>query len=86
MRSWWREASSGEGFDILVTPTMAEPAPPIGEIKGASLNISELFSLVEGDIIPVDSPEKIDVKVNGVTKFQARMGELNGRVGLKIIS
>ena len=57
-----------------------------GEIKGASLNISELFSLVKGDIIPVDSPEKIDVKVNGVTKFQARMGELKGKVGLKIIS
>jgi hypothetical protein len=25
------------------------------------------------------------VKVNGVTKFKARMGEVNGKVGLKIL-
>ena len=28
--AWW-----AEGNDLLVTPTMAEPAPPIGELKGA---------------------------------------------------
>src|SRR5690606_27793419 len=29
---WW-----ADGNDILVTPTMAEPAPPIGELKGADV-------------------------------------------------
>jgi amidase len=29
---WW-----DEGNDLLVTPTMAEPAPPIGELKGADV-------------------------------------------------
>ena len=37
MRGWWREVPDEEGYDILVTPTMAEPAPPIGELKGASI-------------------------------------------------
>lgn len=37
LRSWWREPPGAAGFDILVTPTMAEPAPPIGEVKGASI-------------------------------------------------
>ena len=30
--SWW-----DEGNDLLITPTMAEPAPPIGELKGADV-------------------------------------------------
>jgi len=38
LRGWWREREGEEGFDILVTPTMAEPAPPIGEVKGASID------------------------------------------------
>jgi amidase len=30
--SWW-----GDGNDLLITPTMAEPAPPVGELKGAEV-------------------------------------------------
>jgi flagellar motor switch protein FliM len=56
-----------------------------GELSGASLTIGELFRLGKGDIIGIDSPEQVDVKINGVTKFRARMGEVNGRVGLKIL-
>lgn len=56
-----------------------------GELSGANLTVGELFRLAEGDIIPVDSPEQVDVKVNGVAKFKARMGEVNGKVGLKIL-
>ena len=37
MRGWWRERPGDPGYDILLTPTMAEPAPPIGELKGASI-------------------------------------------------
>ena len=45
----------------------------------------DTLRLAKGDIIAVDSPEQVDVKVNGVTKFKARMGEVNGKVGLKIL-
>jgi flagellar motor switch protein FliM len=57
-----------------------------GELSGARLTIGEIFKLSKGDIISVDSPEEVDVKVNGVAKFKARMGEVNGKVGLKILS
>ncbi|HEV8297386.1 MAG TPA: amidase [Acidimicrobiales bacterium] len=30
--AWW-----ADGNDLLITPTMAEPAPPIGELKGADV-------------------------------------------------
>lgn len=35
LRSWWREAGEESGYDVLITPTMAEPAPPIGSLIGA---------------------------------------------------
>ena len=38
LRSWWTEEPHADGYDILITPTMAEPAPPIGSIKGADLD------------------------------------------------
>ena len=56
-----------------------------GELVGASLSIGELFRLSKGDIISINSPEQVEVKVNGIAKFQARMGEVNGRVGLKVL-
>ena len=37
LRSWWRELPGESGFDILVTPTMAEPPPAIGSLKGADV-------------------------------------------------
>lgn len=37
LRSWWAEEPGAEGYDILITPTMAEPAPPIGSVKGADI-------------------------------------------------
>lgn len=56
-----------------------------GELSGANLTIGELFKMSAGDIITVDSPEKVDMKINGVAKFKARMGEVNGKVGLKVL-
>src|SRR5262249_39347748 len=37
LRSFWRELPGEAGFDALLTPTMAEPAPPIGSLRGASV-------------------------------------------------
>ena len=38
LRSWWAEEPGADGYDILITPTMAEPAPPIDSIKGADID------------------------------------------------
>lgn len=56
-----------------------------GELTGAKMTIGDIFRLAEGDIIPVDSPEEIDVKINGVPKFKARMGGIDGKIGLKVL-
>ncbi|HEY3673710.1 MAG TPA: amidase [Acidimicrobiia bacterium] len=37
MAEWWEpadDARSGAGFDLLLTPTMANPPAPVGEIRG----------------------------------------------------
>lgn len=70
---------------LLRQRSMRFQATVTGELSGANLTIGELFKLSEGDIISVDSPEKVDMKINGVAKFKARMGEVNGKVGLKIL-
>ncbi len=31
---WWQPLDGGNGFDILVTPTIAAPPPPIGHLTG----------------------------------------------------
>jgi amidase len=37
LRAFWRERPDEEGFDLLVTPTMAEPPPVIGSLRGADV-------------------------------------------------
>ena len=73
-----KEVISGRalGFEVDIT----------GELTGAKLTIGEIFKLKLGDIITVDSPEELDLKVNGIAKRKAKMGDINGRVGLKVLS
>ena len=71
--------------DTLKTRAMSFGADVTGELTGARLTIGEIFKLAEGDIISVDSPEQIDVKVNGVAKFKATLGEIDGKAGLKVL-
>ena len=56
-----------------------------GELRGADLTLREVLELSEGDIVPINAPDHVDVKVNNVPKFKARMGEVNGRIGLEIL-
>lgn len=57
-----------------------------GVVSGVELPLRTLLRLSRGDVIPIDSPEIVDVTVNGVKKFTARVGEVDKRVGLSIIS
>lgn len=56
-----------------------------GELRGANLTISEVFKLSEGDIVGIAKPDQVDVKINGIAKLKARMGEVNGKVGIEIL-
>ena len=72
--------------DVLRTMAYDFSMDVTGELSGAHLTIGEVFKMSRGDIIGVDSPEEVDVKVNGIPKFKARMGELNGKVGLQVLN
>ncbi len=85
-----RKSRSGNGEmsakDVMKVRAISYITDVTGELSGANLTIGEIFKLSKGDIISVDSPEEVDVKINGVAKFKARMGEVNGKVGLKVLS
>ncbi|MCB1671986.1 MAG: FliM/FliN family flagellar motor switch protein [Gammaproteobacteria bacterium] len=68
-------ASQARDFEMTVT----------GELRGAQLSLREVLELGKGDVIPIAAPDQVDVKVNNVPKFKARMGEVNGRIGLEIL-
>ena len=72
--------------EIMKSRALTFSTDVTGELTGARLTIGEIFRLAEGDIISVDSPEQVDVKVNGVTKFKATMGEIDGKAGLKVLN
>ena len=72
--------------EIMKDRVMTFSADVTGELTGARLTIGEIFRMAKGDIISVDSPEEIDVKVNGVAKFKATMGEIDGKAGLKVLN
>ncbi len=71
--------------EIMKSRAMTFSADVTGELTGARLTIGEIFRLAEGDIISIDSPEQVDVKINGVAKFKAAMGEIEGKAGLKVL-
>ncbi len=68
-------ASHVRDFEMTVT----------GELQGAQLTLREVLELGTGDIVPIEAPDQVDVKVNRIPKFKARMGEINGRIGLEIL-
>jgi len=67
---------SAQDFSLVVS----------GELESAKLTISEVIGLSEGDIVAIGAPDNVAVKINGVAKLRARMGDMNGRVGLEISS
>jgi flagellar motor switch protein FliM len=56
-----------------------------GEIRGEPLTLGELLRLSVGSVLAIAPPERIELKVNGISKYAASMGESRGRVGLRIL-
>ena len=81
-----RPLAIGNGRSSLRRRAENFKASVAGELSGAQLSLKQLLNLSCGDIIPVDSPEIVDVKVNGIKKFRARVGEIDGQVGLSIMN
>lgn len=64
------------------------PLVVTGDIGSAVINVSELMNLKVGDIIQLDKKvkEPIQIKVEGISKFNAKAGVLGTNYSLKIMS
>jgi len=51
-----------------------------------SVTLRDVVDLETGDIIPVDMPETVILKANGIPMFNTRIGVSNGNLALKIDS
>jgi flagellar motor switch protein FliM len=67
------------------------------DIMGATVNIGckvvekdislrDVVMLKKGDVIPVDMPEKLILKANGVPVFNAKLGTSKGNLALQVIN
>jgi flagellar motor switch protein FliM len=67
------------------------------DIMGATVNIGckvvekdislrDVVMLKKGDVIPVDMPEKLVLKANGVPVFNAKLGTSKGNLALQVIN
>lgn len=49
------------------------------------MSLREIIDLKEGDVIPVELPETLTLKANGVPVFKTRMGTSRGNLALEIV-
>ncbi|MGB0663618.1 MAG: flagellar motor switch protein FliM [Pontibacterium sp.] len=49
------------------------------------MRLADVVELKKGDLIPIEIPEKVKVKVNRVPVFEAELGESRGKVAAKIV-
>ena len=50
-----------------------------------SMTLRDIIALDVGDVIPVDMPESLVLKANGVPVFEARMGTSKGNLALQVL-
>jgi len=55
-----------------------------GLFRHAELSIEEIFSLEVGSVIPVGSPDDLEVRLNDAPKLKARLGEINNKYALLV--
>jgi flagellar motor switch protein FliM len=49
-----------------------------------SITLRDVVDLEAGDIIPIDMPETVVLKANGIPMFDTRVGMSNGNLALRI--
>jgi flagellar motor switch protein FliM len=47
--------------------------------------LRDIIDLKQGDVIPVDIPEALTLRANGVPIYKTRMGTSRGNLGLEIV-
>ncbi|BDH45350.1 flagellar motor switch protein FliM [Salmonella enterica subsp. enterica serovar Choleraesuis] len=56
----------------------------VASLAECSLRLSELLKLRPGDILPIEKPQHITARVDGIPVLTSRYGTLNGQYALKV--
>lgn len=57
---------------------------PVAELCTTQSSLRAVLNLKEGDIIPLNMPETIELKVDGVAIMECSYGQLNGQYALRV--
>ena len=49
------------------------------------ITLRDILELQEGDVVPIDMPEKLMVSANGVPMLDAKLGRSKGNMALQVI-
>ena len=49
------------------------------------ITLRDILELQEGDVIPIDMPEKLTVSANGIPMLDAKLGQSRGNMALQVI-
>jgi len=72
----WAQSLQTEIMDVAVELS--------GLLTKKSLSLSELVALKEGDVIPIEMPEKVSVTINGVPSYRAKFGAHKEKCAVQI--
>lgn len=54
------------------------------QIEGRKLALDEVFKLTVGDVITINSPDDLEIRLNGHHALNGKLGELNGKYAVLI--
>ena len=73
----WVKALREDVLDVAV--------PMTATVARRQLKLRDILHMQPGDVIPVELPEHLVLRANGVPAFKARLGSHNGNLALQII-
>src|SRR5690606_38049942 len=72
-------------INALQQDIMEARVPINATVVERKISLREVAKLKPGDVIPVEMPESVTLKANGVPVFRAKLGSSNEHLALKII-
>lgn len=70
--------------NVMATQVKATEVELVANFAEIPSRLSRVLKLQKGDVIPIESPEKTEVTVDGVPVLFGKYGSLNGQYALKV--
>lgn len=72
-------------FNALRRALSAASVTMEARLTDAQIRLRELMALAPGDVVPVDLPDLVDARVEGVPVLRAKFGVWQGNLALKVV-